>query len=236
MSSIVFDGHDFSGFTTCAVDESAHAVVPTAKVIPGRAGELLLNSRIPPRTLRVKLFLDPRFDLGTGGLSDLRHRIYGWLAVSGGAVLKVPGDPELEWHDAICTSAGDWTSLEEDASCELEFTCFDPIAYGEARNEAGTEFDIDGTWPTWPTFSVVASVGSAVRIGCGGEFVRVEHAFSGGETVYIDCENEIVTIDGADARADVSLSSDFFRLEPGACELTFVGCASHATAFRERWL
>ena len=66
MSSIVFDGHDFSAFTTCAVDESAHAIVPTAKVIPGRAGSLLLNSRIPPRVLRVKLFLGPAIRPGRG--------------------------------------------------------------------------------------------------------------------------------------------------------------------------
>lgn len=236
MSSIVFDGHDFSGFTTCAVDESAHAVVPTAKVVPGRAGLLLLNSRIPPRVLRVKLFLDPKYKPDAGGMSGLRHRIYGWLAATGGAVLKVPGDPALEWHDAVCTGASDWTSLEEDASCELEFTCFDPIAYGATRNEAGTEFEVGGTWPTWPSFMLVASAGSAVQVACGGEVVRVEHAFSGGETVAIDCASEAVTIDGADARADVTLASDFFRLDVGGVELAFSGCASHAVAFRERWL
>lgn len=236
MSSIVFDGHDFSAFTTCAVDESAHAIVPTAKVIPGRAGSLLLNSRIPPRVLRVKLFLDPRYDPGVGGLSDLRHKIYSWLAATGGAVLEVPGDPSLEWHHVICTGGGEWTTLEENASCELEFTCFDPIAYGDARTEAGDEFEVGGTWPTWPAFSIVAAAGNAVQVACGETFVRVEHAFSGGETVAIDCENEAVNIDGVDARADVTLASDFFRLDPGDVELTFAGCASHAVAFRERWI
>ena len=236
MSSIVFDGHDFPAFTTCAVDESAHAVAPTAKVVPGRAGQLLLSSRIPPRVLRVKLFLDPRYAPGAGGLSNLRHRIYGWLAATGGAVLQIPGDTDLEWHDAVCTGAGNWTTLEEDASCELEFTCFDPIAYGDVRNEAGDAFEVGGTWPTWPTFSIVASAGSAVQVACGDCFVRVEHAFIGGETVTIDCANEAVSIDGADARADVTLASDFFRLEPGEVELTFDDCATHAVTFRERWL
>ena len=236
MSSITFDGHDFSGFTTCAVDESAHAIVPTAKVIPGRAGELLLNARIPPRKLTVRLFLDPRYKPNASGISDLRHRIYGWLATDGGAVLVVPGDPDLEWHDVVCSGAGEWTSLGEDASCELEFTCFDPIAYGDVRTEAGVEFDVDGTWPTWPAFSVVASAGSVVQVSYESAIIRIEHAFSGGETVFIDCEREVVTVNGADACADVTLASDFFRFEPGECYLIYSGCATHAVTFRERWL
>ena len=71
---------------------------------------------------------------------------------------------------------------------------------------------------------------------CGGSFVRMECAFSGGEVVRVDCEGEGVKIDGVDARADVTLSSDFFSLSPGSCELSFTGCSSHATSFRERWL
>ena len=66
--------------------------------------------------------------------------------------------------------------------------------------------------------------------------MRVEHAFAGGEVVRIDCETEGVTIDGVDARADVTLGSDFFSLAPGGCELYFSGCSSHVTAFHERWL
>ena len=61
-------------------------------------------------------------------------------------------------------------------------------------------------------------------------------AFEGGEVVRIGCEDEAVSIDGADARADVTLSSDFFSLAPGDCNLTFTGCSSHVTTFHERWL
>lgn len=54
--------------------------------------------------------------------------------------------------------------------------------------------------------------------------------------VSIDCETEGVTIDGIDARAYVTLASAFFSLSPGSCELSFTGCSSHATSFRERWI
>lgn len=82
----------------------------------------------------------------------------------------------------------------------------------------------------------MAAAGSAVQVGCGGPFVRVEHAFTGGEVVRIDCEIESVTIDEADARADVTLGSDFFSLAPGNVAPGFSGCSAHAVAFRERWL
>ena len=236
MSSIVFDSHDFSDFTTCAVDESAHSIVPLSKDIPGRAGALLLTSRIPPRVLKVKLFLDPHCKPSTGGKSVLRHLVYGWLASTEGAVLEVPGDPALEWHDVICTDASDWTSLEENASCELEFTCFDPVAYGSAVSEDGTSFEVGGTWRTWPTFEIVANAGNAVQVALGNEAIRVEHAFSGGESVVINCETEAVRIDGVDARAKVTLGSDFFCLVPGECDLVYSGCRSHTVTYRERWL
>ena len=116
------------------------------------------------------------------------------------------------------------------------FTLLDPVAYGRVRSETSTTFEVGGSWPTWPTFELVASAGSAVQVGCSSSFVCVEHAFSGGEVVRIGCEGEGVTIDGADARADVSLASDFFSLSPGSCELSFTGCSSHTTSFRERWL
>ena len=66
--------------------------------------------------------------------------------------------------------------------------------------------------------------------------MRVEHAFSGGEVVCIDCATEGVTIDGVGARADVALGSDFFSLTPGNVALAFSGCSAHVTAFHERWL
>lgn len=83
---------------------------------------------------------------------------------------------------------------------------------------------------------LVASAGSAVQVGCGSRVIRVEHAFIGGEVVRIDCESEGASIDGVDARVDVTLGSDFSSLAPGNVTLPFTGCSSHVATFRERWL
>lgn len=237
MRSIVYNGVDLSEWCSAEVVEKvALPVVPETMTVPGRAGALLVSGRIPPRLVRVRLFMDAGYKPGANGLADIRHRVYSALCSKAGGTLRLPDEPEYEYHDAICVDAGEWSSLFEDGKGEVVFTLLDPVAYGRARAEAGAAFEVGGSWPTWPTFELVAAAGSVLQAGCGGALVRVEHAFAGGEVVRIDCESEGVTIDGVDARASVTLSSDFFSLVPGGCELSFSGCTSHMTTFNERWL
>lgn len=237
MRSIVFNGLDFSEFSSAeVVEKAALPIVANTMAVPGRAGALLVSGRIPPRAVRVRLFMDAGYKPGTNGLADIRHRVYSALCSTDGGMLRLPDEPELEYRDAVCTDAGTWSSLFEDGHGDVDFTLLDPVAYGMGRREVGTSFEVGGTWPTWPTFELVASAGSAVRVACGGKAVHVERAFSGGEVVTIDCASEGVTVDGVDARADVTLASDFFSLAPRDCALAFSGCSSHMTAFHERWL
>jgi len=237
MRSIVYSGIDLSEWCSAEVIEKvALPIVPETMVVPGRAGALLVSGRISPRLVRVRLFMDAAFRPGTNGLADIRHRVYSALCSASGGTLRLPDEPELEYRDAVCTDAGTWSSLFEDGEGEVVFTLLDPVAYGRERAEAGTAFEVGGSWPTWPTFELVTSAGSAVQVGCGDAFVRVEYAFSGGEVVHIDCAIEGVTVDGVDARADVALVSDFFSLSPGNVTLAFSGCSTHVTTFHERWL
>jgi hypothetical protein len=237
MRSIIYNGIDLSEWCSAEVGEKvALPVVPDTMAVPGRAGALLVSCRIPPRLVRVRLFMDAGFRPGTNGLADIRHRVYSALCSTSGGTLQLPDEPELEYRDAVCTDAGSWSLPFEDGQGEVAFTLLDPVAYGRERTETGAAFEAGGSWPTWPAFELVASAGSAVQVGCGDAFAHVEHAFSGGEVVHIDYATEGVRIDGADARVDVTLASDFFSLSPGSCELSFTGCSSHTTSFRERWL
>lgn len=237
MRSIAFNGLDFSDFCSAEVVEKVALPIAVKTMdVPGRAGTLLVSGRIPPRLVRVRLFIDTGFRPGANGLADIRHRVYAGLCCTAGGTLRLPDEPEYEYRDAACTDAGAWLSLFEDGNGELTFALLDPVAYGRERSEIGETFEVGGTWPTWPKFELTASAGSAVQVGYGSASVRVEHVFSGGEAIVINCESEGVTIDGVDARADVTLSSDFFSLVPGDVTLRFSGCSAHATAFFERWL
>ena len=237
MRSIIYNGVDLSDVCSAEVIEKvAQPVVPDALAVPGRAGAMIVSGRIPPRTVRVRLFLDAGFKPDVNGLADVRHKVYAALCQPDGGTLVLPDEPELFYCDAMCTDAGAWSSLFEDGRGEVAFTLYDPVAYGIERREHSASFRVGGSWPTWPGFERAASAGTAVQICYGGKLLRVEHAFLGGEVVAIDCEKESVAIDGADARADVTLMSDFFALSPGVCDLLVTGCTSFEVTFRERWL
>ena len=236
MKSIVFNGVDFSEFCSAEViEKAALPIVANTMVVPGRAGALLVSGRIPPRAVRVRLFMDAGYKPGTNGLADIRHKVYSALA-SPSSTLRLPDEPEFEYRDVVCTDAGVWSSLFEDGHGNVEFALLDPVAYGMERIEHGASFEVGGTWPTWPTFKLVAATGSAVQVAYGDKLVKIERSFTGGEVVLIDCEREVVTVDGADARADVTLASDLSTFSPGACDLLVTGCASFEVRFRERWL
>lgn len=243
--SIKFGGHDFSSFSTAEVVlPAAHGIVVDAAEVPGRAGAVLLSARIPPKTLRVRLFLDLKDDEDAAGLSAVRHEAASWLAPDAGGDLELPGEPGLVYRDTVCTDAGTWDALFEDGSCELVFTAFDPVAWGQEREasaaagSAELSLLVGGTYRTWPTFVMEASAGSSVvveDVGAGAR-VEVERAFLGGEEVVVDCSAGRAWVDGEAADADVTLDSDFFWLEPGSHELSFTGCADFTTNFTERWL
>lgn len=243
--SIKFGGHDFSSFSTAEVMlPAAHGIVVDAAEVPGRAGAVLLSARIPPKTLRVRLFLDLADDEDAEGLSALRHEAASWLVPDAGGDLELPGKPSLVYRDVVCADAGTWDGLFEDGSCELVFTAFDPVAWGQEREASAaagsTELSllVGGTYRTWPTFVMEASAGGGVvveDVGAGAR-VEVERAFLGGEEVIVDCAAGRAWVDGEAADTDVTLDSDFFWLEPGLHELSFTGCADFTANFTERWL
>lgn len=151
MSSLTYNGHDLSPYVTAELVEPAgHALSPRALAVPGRPGAALLGCELPPKALKVRLFLDAGVALTAEERSEVRHELYGWLVAPSGAELELPGEPGLSWRDAVVTDASDWDSLFEDGSCELAFTCFDPVAYGDGKSSAASTLTVGGTWATWP--------------------------------------------------------------------------------------
>ena len=205
--------------------------------VPGRAGAVLLSARIPPKTLRVRLFLDLAEDEDAEGLSALRHEAVAWLASDAGCDFELPGEPGLVYRNAVCTGADAWDALFEDGSCEVEFTCFDPVAYGDGKSSAAGTLTVGGTWATWPVVTLTALAGPSVKVADGlGRYVLVEREFEAGDEVLLDFRSEAVTVDGADASAGVAVESTFFPLFPGSHSLAFSGCSAHTVEWVERWL
>lgn len=238
MSALTYNGHDLSPYVTAELVEPAgHALSPRTLAVPGRPGAALLGCELPPRVLRVRLFLDAGISLAADERSEIRHVLYGWLVAPMGAELSLTGEPDLTWRDAVVTGVSDWDSLFEDGSCEVEFTCFDPVAYGEGKSSAASTLTVGGTWETWPVVEMTALAGSSVKVADGlGRYVLVEREFAAGDVVVMDFASEAVTVDGVDAASGVAVESTFFSLEPGTHALTFSGCSAHTVEWVERWL
>lgn len=239
MSSITFDGHSFADFVSAElVEPVAHGIAPETAKVPGRPGRVLLSVDVEPLELRVRLFLDAPDALTTARRAEVRRTLRDWLLCTDGAVLKVPGEPDLEWHDVLCAGVSDWSSLFADGSATVTFLALDPIAYGKRLVSAMGAFRVDGNQPTWPEFSLTVEAG-ATSVGVTdnktGRFLSVERAFAGGERVAIDCAAQTVRVNNVDAAADLTLGSDFFQLQPGYTDLSFPGCAKYNTWFWERW-
>ena len=238
MRSIIYAGHDFSELCSAeVVSRSVNPIIAEALEVPGRAGAMLVSGYVPPADVTARLFLDLGFKADVNALADARHRLSFWLCAFGGGELVLPDEPELTYHDALLVSAGAWHKLFSDGQCDITFTLFDPIAYGALRIEREASFDVGGTWETLPEFRLVASAGSAVQVSrpATGALLRVEYGFAGGEAVVVDCAEERVYVNDGDARDCVTLQSDFFALEPGACTLAFSGVTYFEARFRERW-
>lgn len=197
----------------------------------------LLGCELPPRVLRVRLFLDAGISLSADERSEVRHALYGWLVAPSGVELELPGEPGLSWRDAVVTDASDRDSLFEDGSCEVEFTCFDPVAYGDGKSSTASTLTVGGTWTTWPVVTLTALAGSSVKVTDElGRYVLAERQFSAGDVVVMDFVAEAVTVGGEDASADVAVESTFFSLTPGSHTLAFSGCSAHTVEWVERWL
>ena len=112
MSSITYNGHDFSAYAAAELlGPAAHAVEPRVAEVPGRPGALLLGGEVGPRKLTVRLWLDAGADLDVAGLAEARRAMAAWLLAPAGAELMVPGEPGMTWRDAVVTDVEGWGSL-----------------------------------------------------------------------------------------------------------------------------
>lgn len=239
MRSIKYCGQDFSGLCSAqVVGRSLNELAYEAMRVAGRPGSTLSSVWVPPEDVTVRIFLDAGFDPGVMGLAEVRHRLRSWLLRPQGGGLVLPDEPELTYKEALLTATEGWDELFEDGRCDLTFTLFDPVAYGLERIERTAEFEVGGTFRTWPEVRMVAGAGDGLQVTSNvtNEAIALDYDFNGGEAVIIDCATQSVLINDVDSRDVVTLGSDFFSLYPGVSSLAFTGCSYFEVRFSERWL
>jgi predicted phage tail component-like protein len=95
-----------------------------------------------------------------------------------------------------------------------------------------------GTAEAYPVFTITfaASVDN-FRITDGDEYIQVIHNFQPNDVLVVDCENQVVRLNGASIMESIDLDSDFFSVENGdVIGIDPAGVATVDVAFTERWL
>lgn len=104
------------------------------------------------------------------------------------------------------------------AQIEITFTVCDPISYGAHHTkecEKVSRLRVGGTYPTRPIIKATPpSETNAWGIRSStGEFIRIEHGFTGSSEIVLDMAEERATLNGYDV--PITLTSDFFSVKDG---------------------
>lgn len=202
--------------------------------VPGSAGERHVRTELEPLTIPLHVRLRCS-DGDHEAVARFRRTITTILVTDEPKPLVLPDEPTV-YYMAMLSDPGELTTLWHTGAADIEFTAFDPIAYGQERDDdlkAGTTMVFaEGTWETWPTLVLVSEGGQVSVSDALGHKLTVEQAPGAGSAVVVDMHGRTTTVDGQ--AAPLVLGSKYFALQPGRNDLTVTG--AHGTiSWQERW-
>lgn len=216
---MIYNGFDFSPwFTTKLMTRSllpGYAV--ETQDVPYRAGERFMRAKLEPLVIKVRAEWRAR---PSDDMAALRRTMAARLLCLKEAPLHLDDERHLGLHYmAVLTSPGELDNLWHTGSAELEFTAYDPIAYGATRRGAvgyGTVLAVGGSYETRPVITCRPG-GSVSYLKLTnmdtGEFVQVNESLDASASVVIDMREQQVTVNGQNHA--VTYESDYFALRPG---------------------
>lgn len=213
--------------------------------VPGRGGVWDMGHD------RAELTIPCEFVVKADSHELLQQRIRAiaaWLGIDGVRELTFSDEPGIRY---MARPAGlvtaDKVAGTKVCACRANFLV--PFGYAESISPTiitGSSGSYSGTLPAPMviTLTAAATPGDSLTITQGqysspAPFIRLlDQGFEGGEVVIIDTEKRLVTVDGADARPDVDIDSDFenFVLLPGAFVISAEGGVVESIVYRERYI
>ncbi len=209
--------------------------------IPGRDGAYDQGRDLEQLTIPCE------FVLRGNSPADLRQYarvVAAWLNVREAKELIFSDEPELRYM-ARPTGPVDMEQIASIGIVKMSFLV--PSGYAEAvtaTTVTGASGNYTGTLPAPTIITLTAAAGDSLTVtqdqySAPKPFIRLlDQEFVGGETVIIDTEKRLVTVNGADARPGVDIDSDFenFALLPGAFSVGAEGGAVESIVYRERYI
>lgn len=208
--------------------------------IPGRDGAYDQGRDLEQLTIPCE------FVLRGNSPADLRQYarvVAAWLNVREAKELIFSDEPELRYM-ARPTGPVDMEQIASIGIVKMSFLV--PAGYAEAITPTTiltASGNYTGTLPAPVIITLTAVAGDTLTVTqeqfVGPPFIRLlDQEFAGGETVVIDTEKRLVTVNGADARPGVDIDSDFenFKLLPGGFVVGAEGGAIESIVYRARFI
>lgn len=209
----------------------------TAKTVevPGADGGYFLSATMDPLTISVDVRLTgDNPDHRAVGLD--RRMIAAALITDEPKKLILPDEQQL-YYLAMLTNASELDTLWHTGGCTLEFTAYDPIAYGQEHTvelaSGNNTVVIGGTHKTYPVFELKSTNGYVKVTKDNLDYVKLTATAAKDATVTIDTQNQVSRINTNNSAVD--LESDYFSLEPGEHEITLEN-ATGSLVYKERWV
>lgn len=216
---MIYNGFDFSPwFKTKLITRS---LIPEYDIetqdIPYRSGERVMHVKLKPLPLKVLAEWRAR---PSDDMAALRRTMAARLVCLKEAPLYLDDERHLGiYYMAMLTSPNELDTLWHTGSAELDFTAYDPVAYGAKKSGSigySTVLTVGGSFDTNPVITCKPG-GSVSYLKLTnmdtGEFVQINASLSSSSTVIIDMEEQQVTVNGANQA--VTYDSDYFALRPG---------------------
>ncbi len=216
---MIYNGFDFSPwFKTKLITRS---LLPEYDVetqdIPYLPGERVMHVKLKPLPLKVLAEWRAR---PSDDMAALRRIMAARLVCLKEAPLYLDDERHLGvYYMAMLTSPNELDTLWHTGSAELDFTAYDPIAYGAKRSGAvgySTTLTVGGSFETRPVITCKPG-GSVSYLKLTnmdtGEFVQINENLNSSASVVIDMEEQHVTVNGQTHAP--TYESSFFPLHPG---------------------
>lgn len=216
---MIYNGFDFSPwFKTKLITRS---LLPEYDVetqnVPYRPGERFMRAKMKPLTITVRAEWRAR---PSDDMAVLRRTMAARLLCLKEAPLYLDDERHLGiYYMAVLTSPKELDNLWHTGSAELEFTAYDPIAYGAHHKGSvgyNTSLAVGGSYETRPVITCKPG-GSVSYLKLTnmdtGEFVQINASLASSSAVIIDMGEEQTTVNGQNQA--LTYDSDYFALQPG---------------------
>lgn len=240
-TTVTFNGQDLTA--SYHVSDLRTSLLPRrveSVNVPGMDGAHYTGAPLDVRTITLTLSA-----MGTdvGDRQDAGRTLAGILNVSEPKPLAISIDGGL-YYMAMPASSGDAARFYNATQFEVDFTCFDPVAYGTERtvtvpSGSNVTFTVNGTYPTMPTISVPQATNGAqgfwrLSLEDGSYLIATIPTGVQNAPIVADCANRVLKVNGN--VVILQPEADWLVLTPGQHKLTMVGGGAATVTYRERWV